>query len=211
MNRKHNFTTMMVMITIALTILVLAFNQRGQIVWASYLQEQIQSKQRKISLLRVPDEPFELAQIRFKGAAVRSGGVFRAEGDWFRDIQLEIKNTSNKTMTGLFLEIQFPETKTDSSIMMGHQLLLGQRTARDGKLDGTAISLTSSSTLAVQLSETDCQRIESLLSKRGLSISKLTTVNWRITQIIFLDGSVWVNGIWHIPDSSSPTGYRKMS
>ncbi|MDQ3820674.1 MAG: hypothetical protein M3362_23735, partial [Acidobacteriota bacterium] len=70
------------------------------------------------------NEPIEISDININGRTIKLGEPFVEDGEWLKNVKFKVVNKSDKVITYIVLNIDFPETLETGSIMI-HSLYLG--------------------------------------------------------------------------------------
>ncbi|HWG59765.1 MAG TPA: hypothetical protein VN661_12020 [Candidatus Acidoferrales bacterium] len=133
--------------------------------------------------------------------------------DWLDGVQVKFRNMTNRTVSGVLLEIDFPDTEGPQMLQMGYQFRVGETPVRStymrDKTRGHVIqhpALTNPprSEVVVAL-KPEYPEIKRFIETRQL-IGTIRSVWIRILQVYFADGTVF-NGVYQKPDPNDPTAY----
>ncbi|MDX6446789.1 MAG: hypothetical protein QOH71_3863 [Blastocatellia bacterium] len=123
-----------VRVKLALKFILVAANLCFLVIYVSgwtvpLIQSNKKSIVRRISYSKYPvDISFELKGQPLTSKetvlAGRRSNDFDADGDWVKDLTIKIRNTSDKTITWMLVNLLFPEVTKDGSMAL-HQIFLG--------------------------------------------------------------------------------------
>ena len=151
----------------------------------------------------------ESYEFSAKAVAKSSGGQ---EEEWLENLQLTLKNKSDKQITHLGLSIQFPETEVNGPMMVYNQLSLGIHPK------ATAERVKQSSPLALEpgdkvnfiLSAQQLKLIKDFLALRKFQLAGLNKAVLNVETVILEDGIMWSAGHYYKPNSSVLGGYERI-
>lgn len=132
-----------------------------------------------IRRLTLSKEPVEIT-FKLKGQPVNGSKATRAaegirteefDGDqeWLKDLTLKLRNTSDKTITYIVLNLHFPEV-TKNGLTALHQIFLG--VDPDGKFQRAELQLEPNKTIEISLAE----RYDGLKTLAGAGNSRIENV-----------------------------------
>lgn len=153
-----------------------------------------------IRRLTLSKEPVEIT-FKLKGEPVNASKATRAaEGirteefdgdeDWLKNLTLKLRNTSDKTITYIVLNLHFPEVTKNGRTAL-HQVFLG--VDPDGKFQRAELQLEPNETIEVSLAE----RYEGLKTLVGAGNSRIENVGkmWvEFNSAYFEDGTLFEAG-----------------
>lgn len=85
-----------------ITLLPVRAETRGKLNASGQLQERVIKKQ------SWRNEPLKITKLKIKGTGIELGQKFPANDDWFRNLTVSVKNTSDKTVVFIDLMLTFP-------------------------------------------------------------------------------------------------------
>jgi len=173
-------------------------------IWASGAQKTSGIKERVIEKLYLDDSPVVVADLKVSGKIVKFGDKFDEDKDWLRHLSIKVKNNFSKPITFVQLDLDFPETKATGNIM-AFPIWFG-RNPRARVLFGEPKTLVPQETADIALSEDDYIKLTTFLEQRH-PIESISKVSIRITEVVFEDGLIWLNGSWVRPDPSNPNKF----
>lgn len=150
------------------------------------------------------NEPIELAELKIKGKAVSLGDTFKGESDWLKNLTLKVKNKSEKPITLLQIDLDFPETSATGSIMM-HQLFIGQSPDLGSTRDNQPLLLKPNESVSISL-ESEFADIKRLIELRQPPVENINRVVIRLGEVVFEDGTRYSGGsiFRRNPDANNP-------
>jgi hypothetical protein len=179
----------------SLIVLALALN-----TWVTGVQKKPNPKERVVEKLYAEDSPVVVADVTVSGKTHKLGERFDRDGDWLIDLSLNLKNVSEKPITFVGLDLDFPETKATGNIM-AFPIRFG-RNPRARGVGGEPKRLAPDETVSVALSPSDNSDLKTFLEQRH-SIASIHKAVVRITEVHFEDGAIWINGSWVRPDPNN--------
>jgi hypothetical protein len=196
-NRK--FTTILIVANICLFSLYLSG-------W-SHAKRQV-APQKEKAVLRHPgpkNEPIEITEIRAKTKAVKLGEVFEDESDWLKHLTYKVKNRSDKAITFLQIDLDFPETEATAGAIMMHQLFFGQRSDFRSTLNNQPLYIKPNETIEISL-ERAYDDIKTLIELRHPTVGVINKLTIRTSDVMFEDGALYASGMFYRrnPDPNSP-------
>jgi hypothetical protein len=146
-----------------------------------------------------------------KSIAERGGG--RVE-DWLEYLEFSLKNISDKQITYIHLELQFPDTDLNGPPMVYRQLAIGipPKPSKNVSLYRKPLALKSGDTLTFTLSDKDLQQIKDFLALGKFQLADTNKVVVQVLYLIFDDGIKWtLGGSYYRPNPSVPGGYERIN
>lgn len=150
------------------------------------------------------NEPIEITEPKIKAKTIKLGEKFEDESDWLKYLTFKVKNRSDKPITFLQIDLDFPETKTTGSIMM-HQLFIGQRPDFRSTLNNPPLYLKPNETIEISL-EPEYSAIKRLIELRQPSVENINKLIIRTSEVMFEDSTLYSGGgiFKRNPDATSP-------
>lgn len=164
--------------------------------------------QKEKAVLKHPapkNEPIIVTDIKVKTKDVKLGEGFETESDWLRQVTFKIKNKSDKAITYLQIDLDFPETKATAGAIMMHQLFFGQRPDFISSLKNPPLYIKPNETLEISL-ESEYNSIKGLIELKHPSIENINKIVIRTGSMMFEDGTLYSSGAFlkRNPDPDSP-------
>ncbi|SRR5258708_4245390 len=172
-------------------------------VWVPSLGRLQEAKKRIEKLDSYPNEPIKITEITAGRRSVRLGDDFVGSDDWLKTAELTVKNTSNKDIVFVEIELNFPETKT-SGDEMSFPLRLGSRPGTAIGKPPVVLKDGDESTLTLQGKR--YEQLAEFLGQRHL-ISAITRMIVDPHIVIFADGTAWSKGRSFRMDPTNPNRY----
>lgn len=149
------------------------------------------------------NEPIELTDLKVRDKSINLNQAFNDEIDWLKNFSFKIKNKSNKAITYVQLDIDFPETKATGNIMM-HQIFLGQREDFKFTLDNPPLYLQPNGSTDISLASRH-DAIKRFIETRKSPIENINKIVIRVGEVMFEDGTLYTGGglFRRNPDSNS--------
>ena len=150
------------------------------------------------------NEPIEIIEPKVKTKDVKLGAGFEDESDWLKHVTFKVRNRSDKAITFLQINLDFPETKATGNIMM-RQLFFGQRPDFKFTLDNPPLYLKPNEMMEISLAS-EYDNIKKLIELRQPPIENINKLTIRTDEIVFEDGTLYTGGaiFKRNPDSTSP-------
>jgi hypothetical protein len=195
-------------VTCALFLIFLAL---GVNAWSSANKssaEQENTEHKVIKHLSYPNQPVDISKIKVKGKAIKLNEKIGENGDdWLNDLSIEATNISDKTITYIEMNLDFPETKTSGN-MMTFPLKYGQN-PRAAIVTGQPESLPPNQTTTFNLSGQILTSLKDFIGRRH-SLSNLKKVTIHLNQVSFEDGTIWTGGSFFRVDPNNPKRYIRL-
>ncbi len=163
------------------------------------------------NLLRVKNVKITMGQ-KFNARSVAERGGGQVE-DWLENLEFGLENKSNKRITYIHLELQFPDTKVNGPLMVYRQVTIGvpPNVSEDASRYGEPLALNPGDTFTFTLSAKDLQQIKDFLALRKFQLSDINKVVVQVLYLIFDDGIKWtLGGSYYRPIPGVPGGYERI-
>lgn len=135
--------------------------------------------------------PVEITELKTEGKAVKADEEFEGDTDWLQNLTFKLKNKSDKTITFIVLDIDFPETRAvGDGRISEHQITLGSDP--ENKSGHPPLHFLPGESMEVPLAS-EYKEIKTLLGFR-LPLDNVTNVLVRLHQVMFDDGTLWSSG-----------------
>lgn len=151
--------------------------------------------------------------VKFNARLTAESGGGQVE-DWVENLSFTIKNTSNKRMIYINVELDFPETTVNGRpLMVYDQLSIGihPRAFGDALRYGKPLALEPGDITTASLSGDRLRLLNEFLASGKFQLADLTQVNIRIDHIIFDDGTKWSQGYQYKPNPAGRGGYEQIN
>lgn len=160
----------------------------------------------KLTILK--NEPVEISNVKVKGKSVRLGNEFEEEADWLKGVEFKLKNKSDKSITYVVLNVDFPETKDTGTPIM-HWLYLGHNP--DSESMRPALYLKPDESINISLAP-EFDTIKKTLERRE-PIDSIHKIQVSLDQVIFEDNTLYSGGgiFKRNPDPNSPRKWVLMT
>jgi hypothetical protein len=186
--------------------IVLGVNAWSSINRSSAGQEKAEDK--IVKHLSYPNQPVEISNLDVKGKAIRLNEKMGENGDdWLSNLSITVKNISDKTITCVEINLDFPETKTTGN-MMSFPLKYGQN-PQARIVTGQSESLPPNQNVTIDLSGKLSADLKDFIEKRH-PLNSLKKVAIHVNQVCFEDGTIWSSGSFFRPDPNSPSKYIRI-
>lgn len=164
--------------------------------------------QREKAVLKHPGpkkEPFEITEIRVKTKALKFGEIFEDESDWLKHLTFKVKNRSDKPITFLQMDLDFPETEETAGAIMMHQLFFGQRPDFKSTLNNLPLYIKPNEAMVISL-EREYDDIKTFIELKLPTIGRVNKLTIRTSSIIFEGDVLYSAGMFSSrnPDVNSP-------
>jgi hypothetical protein len=170
-----------------------------------------QVKEREIRKLDWPKEPVKIGKLKGKGAIIVLGEKFSADDDWMKGLTFSVKNTSEKTITYIEIELSFPRDKGTQEEPDAHdRIIYGQYPALPGETatphpDQPPIK--PGDTVDVVLKDYD--GIRDFLNNTHYPVS-INRLEVSVGEVVFDDGTKWSGGGLFRRDHEKPNGWIRI-
>lgn len=170
-----------------------------------------QDKEREIKKMNWPKEPVKIGKLKAKGAIIALGEKFHAEDDWLKGLTFSVKNTSEKTITYLEIELSFPRDKSAQAEPDAHdRIMYGQYPALPGEIatpHPDQPPLRPGETVDVVLKDYD--GIRDFLNQTHYPVS-IKRLEVSVGDVVFDDGTKWSGGGLFRRDPDNPGGWMRI-
>jgi hypothetical protein len=167
-----------------------------------------QAQERSLKKRSFRDEPLSITKLKVKGTRINFNQKFITDDDWFRNLTVSVKNTSNKTIVFIDLMLTFPaaEGATQERAASDH-LIYGHYPPAPGETgthhpDQLPLKSGDSATLVL----TDYEGTRQFLDQVGKPKS-IKDIEIRISEVVFEDGTKWIAGQLHKRDPDNPNSW----
>lgn len=181
-----------------------------------------QSDEKLISIVVRNDELVEFGNLSVRNVKVSPNQKFSVKSlaiesgkqgeDWIENLEFSVKNKSDKQITAVVFELQFPETEVNGPLMGYSSLSLGVPpnlpTPPHNQVQSFTLQPGDKSTF--QLSASSLQRIKDFLALRKFLISDLNNIVIKVFYLTFDDGMKWSSGHFYRSNPSAPGGYERI-
>jgi hypothetical protein len=170
------------------------------------------------------NELVEIEDLSVKDIKIKIGQTFSASNmtrksggqtdDWLENLQYSIKNTSEKQIIHLRLELSFLETMANGHpIMVYNNLLIGidPRMPPNVIQQSRPLSLSPGESVTFKLSPNQLKSVKEFLAFGGFQLADLNQVTLRTSTITFNDGIWWNQGNFYRPNPSAPNGFERIN
>ena len=174
--------------------------------WTHAKSRIAQQNEKTVSKHPAPrNEPLEIIDIRTQTKTVKLGEGFEDESDWLKHLTFKVKNKSDKAITFLQIDLDFPETEKTAGAIMMHQIFLGQRPDVKSTLRKPPLYIKPNETIEISL-EPIYGDIKTLIELKHPSVEVINKLTIRTGDIMFEDATLYSGGLLHRrnPDPNSP-------
>ena len=156
-----------------------------------------QQKEKVVSKHPAPlNEPIEIIDVSVNTKAVKLGEGFEAETGWLKGVTFKVKNRSEKAITALTIDFDFPETKESAGAIMMHPLFLGQRPDFKSSIYRPPLHLQPNETIEISL-EKEYAGIKTLIELKHPSVDVINKLVIRVGDMMFEDGTLYSGGFFY--------------
>lgn len=170
-----------------------------------------QGKEREIKKLNWPKEPVKIGKLKTKEGVVGFGEKFRADDDWMKGLTFSVKNTSEKTITYLEIELNFPRDKGAQEEPEAHdRIIYGQYPTLPGETttphpDHPPIRPGDTVDLVLK----DYEGIREFLDNTHYPV-RIYRLEVSVGDVVFDDGTKWSGGGLFRRDPDNPGGWIRI-
>lgn len=168
-----------------------------------------QSKHKTVDEVADPKEPIQNLGIKVAGRHVKLSEEFDNGDDWLKDVVLEIKNKSNKTIVYIEMDLAFFETQATGTVML-FPLRKGQRPWQPGDARFPALRLEPGGVTELPISGSTFDSLKKFLAHRH-SLDGLKKATLRLETVVFDDRMAWAGGSFRCADQNRPGSYYPVS
>lgn len=179
--------------TMAIIVASLCFLNWPATVWT---HGRLQQEKVVVKHAAPPNEPIEIIEPSVRTKAIKLGEGFEAEPEWLRYITFKVKNRSDKTITFLQIDLDFPETKESAGAIMMHQLFFGQRPDFKSTINRPALHLKPDEAMEISLEQVYDQ-IKTLIELKHPSIDVINKLVIRTNDMMFEDETLFSGGYYY--------------
>jgi hypothetical protein len=151
-----------------------------------------------------PGRKFKVRSITESG-----GGV----DDWLEGLTFSFKNISDKPITYIRFELQFPDTTSAGPLMVYRTLGIGlpPKESGDEVRNTKPLALDPGDTVSFTLPAEHLQKIKDFLARGKFQLTEMNKVVVQILYLIFDDRVKWtIGGAYYKPNPSAPGGYERI-
>lgn len=146
-----------------------------------------QKKEKTIRHRRFPVEPVRIIRVNNKRQTLALGRKFFEEDDWLQGLTISLKNTSDKTITFIGIELHFIKPGApENEPIYAHQLFYDTK-------DRSQAPIVPGRRVQIKLTDEDFEAINQLL-KRDNYPAGATEVEVIVDEVQFNDKSSWKSG-----------------
>ena len=165
---------------------------------------QAQSEKKTVTVARTANSQLEFSDLKVGLQNRNSGEGFDSDPEWVKDLSFNLKNSSDKSIVYLKVNINFPETRSTGNLM-SYGINFGARPGLQSKFN-TPLSLKPGETLEIALDK-EKEKLYKFLSGRQ-PIESIKKVELEIGYIIFEDKTAWTAGTFLRQDPANPSRYN---
>lgn len=151
------------------------------------------------------NEPLEITGLKIKEKKVKFKENFVGDDDWFRDLKVEVKNKSDKTVVFIDLSLIFPANEAvPQNVPASDHLLYGHYPPMPGEaftLHPDQPSLKPGDTATLSLKDYEGTRRFLNQVNKPQSIKEIEI---EISEVYFDDETRWSRGSWHKRNPNAP-------
>jgi hypothetical protein len=166
-----------------------------------------QSDEKVIVTAEHPDDPWKFGNVlRVNNVKIAMGGKFSARSiaessggsveDWLENLQFSLENKSDRPITYIHLELQFPDTTINGPLMVYDRLSIGIPPGAVGDTSryGEPLALVPGDAFMFTLSARDLRAIKDFLALRKFQLTDINKAVVQVLYVIFDDGIKWTLG-----------------
>jgi hypothetical protein len=184
------------------------------------------SDEKLIEISERPDELVEFGNLRVKNVQIAPSRKFSAASlaaksgrqseDWLENLEFSVRNKSDKQITYIQFELQFPDTGATGPLMVYREFGIGVHPKSGDILRGGAsrndkpLVLDPGDTTTVTLSAEHLQRIKHFIGLRNLQLTDISKVVVKVLGVFFDDGLMWATGHYYRANPDAPGGYKRI-
>jgi len=206
-------------------ILGLALGARSPAAAASPVSLPPQSDEKSIEISERPDELVEFRTLRLNDVEIAPNRKFSASAlaaksggqvvDWIQNLQFSLRNRTDKRITYIGFELQFPDTGATGPLMVYREFGIGIHpnagTPAGAVLrNDVPLSLGPGETATAILSADRLRRIKHFIGLRNFQLADLSRVVVKVLNVFFDDGVMWSTGHYYKPNIAAPGGYERI-
>lgn len=164
-----------------------------------------QAGERTVNKVKAPDEPLRITKLKLKGTARGFGQKFTDDDEWLRDLTLSVKNTSNKPIVYIEIDLHFPRPEDQPSLLpFGSSLRHGYYPVLHSPLPSDAPRpLMPGEKAEIKLSDSEHESLVGTLKQLDYPVS-LKRLELSVSIIIFNDDTGWNLGTPTRRDPNKP-------
>lgn len=157
--------------------------------------------------------PIEIVSINVGTETHAPNKPFKGSEDWFKDLSVNIENTSGKNMTYIEVDITFmPPADSKKLLPFRYSIINGNRGAALRQKD-SGISLeppqdanaSSHNPYEIRAANPDQEYVENRASLNRMDYPVIVNeIEIQIEEVIFSDGTMWSTGRWYRIDPNNP-------
>jgi hypothetical protein len=181
-----------------------------------------QSDEKVIEKKAVADEPIELSNLSVKKVAIAPSQKFRITTltekgaghveHWLEDLGFTIKNNSDKQITYILLELEFPETGSNGPMMVNHvRIGIPPSASKDELKYYKPIAIDPGAKFEFTLSNKELNLLMDFLALRRFQLAELNKLVIKMAYVIFDDGVMWSQGDFYRPNPNARGGYERIT
>jgi hypothetical protein len=186
-----------------------------------------QSDQKSIVISARPDELLEFGNVNVKNVKITPNRKFSLKSlavkdgeqvdDWLENLEFSLKNTSDKHITYIQFEIQFPDTEVNGPLMVYREFGIGVDPEAGSRSRGGALrndrplDLEPGTTTIATLSTAHLERIKHFIGLRNFQLTNINTVVVKILGVYVDDGLMWSSGHYYRLNPGSRGGYERVN
>lgn len=150
---------------------------------------------------------------KFSARSIAEKGGGRVE-DWLENLEFGLENKSEKRITYIRLELQFPDTDINGPPMVYDRLGIGipPNASKDESRYSKPFALNPGDTYVFTLSPRNLQVIKDFLALGKFQLADTNKVVVQVLYLIFDDGIKWtLGGSYYRPNPNVPGGYERIN
>jgi hypothetical protein len=181
-----------------------------------------QSDEKVIERYERPGEPFEFSDLHVRNSKIALRQTFSARSlaekgggqaeDWLENLEFKLKNKSDKRITFILLQLQFPETAANGPKMVYHlHVGIHPKPSVDELEHGKSLGVGPGDAVTFTVSAKELELIKQFLALRNFQLADLNKVLIRIVSVVFDDETKWEMDYYYRPNASAPGGFERIN
>jgi hypothetical protein len=173
------------------------------------------SDDKVIEIKRFPNEPYRIGDLRVKNTEIvarqpfSAGSLTSMTGDWLENLEFTVRNTSDRRITYIVIQIDFPETGVGAPMMV-YPKGIGIPPAPPVPPRSRPLSLDPGDKTSIIITAPELEGIKDFLATRNYQLADLNKVVIRIATVAFDDGIKWEQGRLYRRSPGARSGYEEI-
>ena len=173
------------------------------------------SDDKVIEIKRFPNEPYRIGDLRVKNTEVVARQPFSARsltsttGDWLENLEFTVRNTSDRRITYIVIQMDFPETGVGAPLMV-YPKAIGIPPVPPVPPRSNPLSLDPGDKTDIIITAPEVEGIKDFLASRSYQLADLNKIVLRIATVAFDDGIKWEQGRLYRRSPGARSGYEEI-